>query len=97
MNTAKIYQPDKTAMQSGKQGMKQWLLEFTPDSPMYIEPLMGWTGMRDTTRQICLKFATKEAAIAYAKKHGLAFEVREPHQRSLVKKTYADNFKYKKL
>lgn len=96
MSTARIFRPDKTAMQSGKAGMKKWVLEFTPESPYFVEPLMGWTGMRDTTREVQLSFPTKDAAIAYAKQNGLAYELAEPHKRTQVKKTYADNFKFKK-
>src|SRR5207253_3219566 len=96
MPSARIFCPDKTAMQSGKAGMKRWILEFIPPSPLFVEPLMGWTGSRETTRQVRLSFPTKEAAIAYAQKHGLTYEAAEPHKRNQVKKAYADNFKYKK-
>ena len=94
MSKARIFQPAKTAMQSGRAKMKRWKLVFTPESKMPTDALMGWTGMQDTTRQIELFFPTKEAAIAYANKHRLAFEVVEPKQRAQIQKAYADNFKY---
>jgi len=96
MPKARIYRPDKTAMQSGKAGMKRWILEFAPDQPYFIDGLMGWTGMRDMTRQLVLRFATKEEAVAYAKANGIEFELFEPHVRRQVKKTCADNFRYQK-
>lgn len=96
MQKARIYRPDKNAMQSGKATMKAWLLEFAPAAPLAIDGLMGWTGMKDTTRQIHLQFPSKEAAIAYANAQGLEFEVFEPKKRTPIRKAYADNFKFSK-
>ncbi len=93
---ARIYCPDKTAMQSGRAKTNRWLLEFAPNSPYYIEPLMGWTGMRDTTRQLHLRFVTKEEAVAYAEKNAIPYTVFEPKKRVVKPKAYADNFKFDK-
>ncbi|NNE22603.1 MAG: ETC complex I subunit, partial [Rhizobiales bacterium] len=40
---ARIYQPARNAMQSGKAKSKNWLLEFDADAPRQADPLMGWT------------------------------------------------------
>ena len=40
--TARIYQPARSAMQSGE-AKDNWLLEYEPEKPREIEPLMGWT------------------------------------------------------
>lgn len=96
MAKVRIYQPDKTAMQSGKAKTRLWRMDFVAETPYFIEPLMGWTGMRDTTRELKLTFPTRESAIAYAEANKLEYEVKEPHKRSQVKKAYADNFKYVK-
>jgi hypothetical protein len=96
MPHARISLPDKNAMQSGK-AKDAWLLEFEQDSPYFVEPLMGWTGMRDTRQQIRLNFPTQEAAVAYARKQGYTFEVIDPKPRKQIKKAYADNFRYNKL
>jgi hypothetical protein len=45
---ARIYQPARTAMQSGTAKTHQWVLEFTPASEREIDPLMGWTSSSDT-------------------------------------------------
>lgn len=94
MTKARIYQPDKNAMQSGKAKSLRWLLEFAPEKPYFTESLMGWNGMTDMPQEIRLSFATKDAAVAYAKRQNLSYEVEEPHPRRLVKKAYADNFKF---
>lgn len=96
MSLARIFRPDKSAMQSGKGRMKAWLLEFAPEAPLFIDPLMGWTGMSDTVRQLRLTFPSKEAAIAYAEKNDIPYEVFEPKPRRHVKKAYADNFAFSK-
>ncbi len=93
----RIYQPAKTAMQSGRALTHQWVLEFPPSAPRFADPLMGWTGTTDTQRQVRLKFETKEEAIAYAEKHGLAYLVEEPTRRVVQPKAYADNFKFDRV
>ena len=91
---ARIYKPAKSAMQSGYGRMKEWVLENLPASPREVDPLMGWTSTTDTTTQVRLYFETKEEAIAYAEKAGLAFTLDEPKPRKPIRKSYADNFKF---
>ena len=76
---------------------KEWILEFEPSSPRNIDPLMGWVSSRDMQSQVRLEFDTKEEAIAYAEKHGLAYLVEEPAQRNLQLRAYADNFKFDRV
>jgi hypothetical protein len=97
MPKARIYQPDKNAMQSGKGKTKQWLLEFAPAKPQPVDSLMGWTGMSDTERQLQMPFDSKEAAIAFATKQGLEFEVFEPNVRVQKPKAYAENFAFGRI
>ncbi|MBI1239398.1 MAG: ETC complex I subunit [Alphaproteobacteria bacterium] len=92
---ARIYRPTKTAMQSGQALTKNWILEFEPSQARTIDPLMGWTSSGDMLNsQVRLRFATKEEAVAYAEKHGIAFQVFEPHVREATPKAYSDNFRY---
>jgi hypothetical protein len=81
-------------MQQGKGATRDWVLEYVPDQPRQIEPLMGWTSSSDTKRQIRLSFATKDEAIAYAKENGIAFRLEEPPASKIRPKSYAENFKY---
>ena len=94
---ARIYRPAKTAMQSGLARTREWRLEFTPESPPEIDRLIGWTGSRDMNQQVSLRFATQQAAVAFAEKHGLAYRVSEPHARIVRRRPYADNFRYGKV
>jgi hypothetical protein len=95
--TARIYKPAKTAMQSGLARTKEWVLEHAPAAPREIDPLMGWTSSRDMAQQVKLTFDTKEEAIAYAERNGLAYSLEEPQPRKVVKKAYADNFKFGRI
>ncbi|MBV8167738.1 MAG: ETC complex I subunit [Alphaproteobacteria bacterium] len=95
--TVRIYQPPKTAMQSGRAGTHQWVVEFEPNAPRTVEPLMGWISGRDTRRQVKLRFDTKDEALAYAQRHGFQVELEEPHQRKFKAKSYADNFRPDRL
>ncbi|MEK6747336.1 MAG: ETC complex I subunit [Pseudomonadota bacterium] len=97
MNKARIYQPAKNAMQSGKGKTNIWLLEFVPETPYFVEGLMGWSGMDDTKRELSLRFASKDAAIAYATKKNIEFEVILPNKGKERRKAYADNFTYNKV
>lgn len=89
---ARIYKPSKNAMQSGKANTDQWVLEFEPASAMWPDPLMGWTQTTDLNGQVRIPFETKEEAIAYAQKHGIAFHLLEPKPARRIIKAYADNF-----
>ena len=91
---ARIYKPSRSAMQSGKGNSESWLLEFEPDAPRTTDPLMGWTSSGDTRQQLKLSFETKELAIAYATKNGLANVVATEPPVRLHKKSYSDNFKW---
>ena len=91
---ARIYRPAKNAMQSGKARTKQWVLEYEPQSPRTLDPLMGWTGSRDMRQQVCLEFDTAEEAVAYATREGIPHQVFEPHLPSQKSKSYADNFRF---
>ncbi len=94
---ARIYQPTKTAMQSGRAKTKLWLLEYDAANARFVEPLMGWTGATGTMGQLTLKFESKELAIAYADKHGIAYDVEEPHERKLARRAYADNYAFNRV
>jgi len=89
---AVIYRPARPATTSGRAGTRHWVLEFEPRSPLFVEPLMGWTSGADPVRQVRLSFPSREAAIAYARRQGLRFTVREPHESPYPTRTYADNF-----
>jgi len=94
---ARIYKPAKTAMQSGQARTKEWVLEHEPAAPRAVEPLMGWTSSSDMRAQVRLEFASKDDAIAYAERNGLAYRVMDPKPRMPVRKSYADNFKYGRI
>ena len=91
MKKAKIYKPTKTAMQSGLGKNDKWIIEYITKNPG-INPLMGWESSTDTLSELKLEFSTKESAIDYAKRNKIIFEVVEPKQRKILKKSYSDNF-----
>ena len=90
--TARIYKPAKTAMQSGHAKTKDWLVEFEPEEPRQVEPLMGWTSSGDMRQQLRLRFASKEAAVAYCERHAIAYQVFEAKPESRRIMSYSDNF-----
>src|SRR5262249_54569951 len=89
---ARIYKPAKTAMQSGTAKTKEWVLDYEPEQPRLIEPLMGWTSSGDMRQQVQLRFDTAEEAIAYCERHGIAYQIfkSKPAERRGI--SYADNF-----
>jgi hypothetical protein len=94
--TARIYKPSKTAMQSGFGNTKAWVLDFEPEQPRQVEPLMGWTSSADMRQQLKLRFDTQEEAIAYCERHGIPFQVFETHAPTRRGMSYADNFAFKR-
>ena len=94
---ARIYKPAKTAMQSGTAKTREWVLDYEPEQPREIEPLMGWTSSGDMRQQVRLRFATAEEAVAYAERHGIPYQVfdaKTPARRPIA---YADNFAFKRV
>lgn len=91
---ARIFQPAKTAMQSGMGKAKNWVLEFAPAGGKDIDPLMGWTSSADTQQQVRLRFDTRDAAEAYAQAKGIEYDVVEPKARKPVirPRGYGENF-----
>jgi NADH dehydrogenase ubiquinone Fe-S protein 4 len=94
--TARIYKPAKTAMQSGLAKTKDWMLDFEPEAPRTVEPLMGWTSSGDMRQQVRMRFPTKEEAIAYCERHGIAYQVTEETPQTRHGMSYSDNFSFKR-
>jgi ETC complex I subunit conserved region len=93
MTQARIYQKLKNAMQSGRAGTDKWVLEYEPAQAKRADPLMGWAGSGDTRQQLTLKFATLDAAKAYADDKGLSYHVTAAPQKLLKLQAYSDNFR----
>lgn len=91
---ARIFKPAKNAMQSGKAKSQDWVLEFEAASAKTSDPLMGWTQVKDASGQVRLNFETQEEAVAYATRHGIAFEVQTRREAPKIIKAYADNFAF---
>ena len=91
---ARIYQPAKSAMTSGRGNTDGWVLDFVPEKPRQIDPLMGWTSSADTQPQVKLRFESKEAALAYAEEHGIDAIVLQPKKRraNVRSRGYGENF-----
>jgi ETC complex I subunit conserved region len=94
--TARIYKPAKTAMQSGLAKTKGWVLDFEPETPRTVEPLMGWTSSGDMRQQVRLTFSSKEEAVAYCERHGIAYQVTETVPPVRHGMSYSDNFSFKR-
>ena len=90
----RIFKPAKTAMQSGRGKTLAWVVESEPSDASRPDPLIGWNGSSDTARQVRLTFASREEAVAYAERHGYAYTVLEPQERTIRPKSYSANFAY---
>ena len=91
--TARIYQPARTAMQSG-QAKDDWVFEFETESPRQIEPLMGWTSSGDMKSQVRLKFDTQQEAVAYATRNGIPYRIELAKKATRKIVSYSDNFRH---
>ena len=63
----------------------------------HLEPLMGWISSGDMRQRLCLRFPSKEAAIAYCERNGIAYQMFEaipPAPRRTI--AYSDNFSFKR-
>lgn len=91
--TARIFKPARNAMQSGVAKTKRWVLEHEATEARRVEPLMGWTSSADMRQQVKLFFETREAAVAYATREGLAYRIEEPKTKVPKTAAYSDNFR----
>ena len=91
---ARIYRPARTAMSSGTAKTHHWVLEFAPEAPREVDPLMGWTSSSDMNAQVHLRFDTLEAAQDYARAHGIDAIVLKPRDRkpNIRPRGYGENF-----
>lgn len=95
---ARIYQPPKSAMQSGRAKAQGWLLEYVPAEAKVLDPLTGWVGSGDMRGQLRLRFDSREQAVAYAEAQGIAYEVEAPAAAPAMKpKVYAENFRFGRI
>lgn len=92
---ARIYQPAKNAMQSGRGKTRRWVFEYGADVKNAPEPLMGWNA-GGTLQQIRLEFDSLESATTYAKKKGVEYDVIQPKAVRNMPRAYAANFAYNK-
>lgn len=77
---ALIERAPRSPMQSGRR-LRGWRLSFPRRSRQFHDPLTGWIGGTDPLAHVELSFPSLEAAIRYAEREGLAYEVREPTAR----------------
>lgn len=104
-----IFAPSRTPSQQGLSKTVEgpgkgpaWKIEFETMAK-WENPLMGWTSTADALDQVArsaLNFGTKEDAIAFCKKHGWEYDVREPMMRRTSRTRryagYGDNFSVKR-
>lgn len=73
-----IERPSRSATQAGEARSREWLLRFQPRRGTFRDSLTGWTGSDDPLAHLTIRFPSREAAVRYSERHGLAYEVREP-------------------
>lgn len=89
----KIFRPAKSAMQSGKQGNKKWLVTPIEETNIRsISPLTGWVSASDISSQFRFEFLNKEDAVKFAESQNFEYEVEEPKLPSIKPKSYSANF-----
>jgi len=72
------------------------VLDFEPEVPRHVEPLMGWTSSGDMRQQLRLRFDTKEEAVAYCERHGTVYQIFDAAPLKRRAMSYSDNFSFKR-
>ena len=91
-----IYKNKKSPTQSGKLHKEFWFLEQTNTKGVKTDLLTGWK-TTETNLKKKLKFLNKGEAVSYAKKNNLDFEILKEVNKETRNKSYADNFKFKRI
>lgn len=92
MPLVRIYQPSKSAMQSGKANTKVWYITAEPTDPLLSEPIMGWTSSTDMSQEVRLTFSSLEKAIEFARLKGLQYTIYNSTKIDSRPKNYGENF-----
>ena len=91
-----IYKNKKSPTQSGKLHKEFWFLEQINTKGYKTDLLTGWKST-ETNLTKKIKFSNKEEAVSYAKKNNLDFEILKEVNKEISNKSYADNFKFKRI
>ena len=91
-----IYKNKKTPTQSGKLHKEFWFLEQINTKGFKTDLLTGWK-TTETNLIKKMKFSNKEEAVSYAKKNNLDYEILTEVNKEIGNKSYADNFKFKRI
>ena len=91
-NNFLIFQPSKSAMQSGFGNSKKWCLSNSTADESFINSVFCWTGSSNSEKNLTLFFDTLESAVRYAESKNLNFNVIETKKKKIIKKSYSRNF-----
>ena len=91
-----IYKNKKSPTQSGKLNKDYWILEHINSKGVKTDLLTGWK-TTETNLIKKMKFSNKEQAVSYAEKNNLDFEILKEVNKKISNKSYADNFKFKRV
>ena len=91
-NNFLIFQPSKSAMQSGLGKSEKWCLSNSAANESFINSVFCWTGSSNSEKNLTLFFDTLESAVRYAESKSFKFDVIEPKKRKVIKKSYSRNF-----
>ena len=72
-------------------------MEFENKSSTEVDPLTGWKNNNNLLENCRLKFLSLKEAVSYAEKNNLKFEILQEKEYKENIKTYADNFKFKRV
>lgn len=97
MPQARIYQPTKNPMQSGKAKAHSWILEFLLPPQKSSPIVLSDASVSSTLKQVKISFQNLEDAMAYAQHEGITVDVVLPNTRKTVIKAYADNFRHDRV
>ncbi len=87
-----IFQPTKSAMQSGLGNSNKWCLSNNTTNVTYINSIFGWTGTTSSEKNVTLFFDSLESAIRFADEKKMKFDVIKTKKRKVIKKSYSENF-----
>jgi hypothetical protein len=91
-NNFLIFQPSKSAMQSGLGKSEKWCLSNSTANESFINSVFCWTGSSNSEKNLTLFFDTLESAVRYAESKSFKFDIIEPKKRKIIKKSYSRNF-----
>jgi hypothetical protein len=90
---ARVFRKIENNVQRGRLNGQGWILAYDNPQGVRADPLTGWSGGGETQGQVTLSFPSLDAAVSYAEREKIDYDVIPEPRRTLKIRSYSENLK----